>query len=80
LGRFVGDLYHFICKSNGEHGVTNDVGETTNNVYNLTIYKLLTPNSIASWLRAMTANRLATNGKHWTELFSRYNSGALDSS
>lgn len=35
----------------------------------------LQPESVLEWLRNLVANRLATDGPSWAQLFSRYNSG-----
>jgi hypothetical protein len=55
------------------------VTETTNTVFNTTLYDLLDPhNSLLTWHRTMIANRLSDNGKDWTNYFSKYNSGTYN--
>lgn len=49
--------------------------ETTNDVYNHSIYDALTPKSVLCWLRSVVANQLATTAKEWTSLFSTHASG-----
>eukprot|EP00854_Cymbomonas_tetramitiformis_P003696 gene3696-4634_t len=49
--------------------------ETTNDVYDHSIYDALTPKSVLCWLRSVVANQLATTAKEWTSLFSRHASG-----
>ena len=52
--------------------------ETTNTVYNTTLYDLLTPKSIFSSIRSVLANRLSGNGREWGEIFARENSGTFN--
>jgi len=52
--------------------------ETTNNVFNLTLYDQLTPRSVLYWLRVMIANRMATSAPEWVTVFSKYNSGTYN--
>ena len=54
------------------------VGETTNGIQDLTLFDLLTPNSLMCWMRTMVANRLADDGYSWTQIFSKYNSGTYN--
>lgn len=54
------------------------VMETTNNVYNLTLYDRLKPSSLLSWIRAITANYLASTPDHWHRLMKAYNSGTYN--
>jgi hypothetical protein len=52
--------------------------ETTNGVYDTSIYKHVTPKSVLYWMRNIVANRLATSGKSWGEWFGMYNSGTYN--
>jgi len=54
------------------------VTETTNSVLNLTLFDLLSPDTLMCWMRTMVANRLADNGYSWIEIFSKYNSGTYN--
>eukprot|EP00123_Amoebidium_parasiticum_P016856 comp23610_c0_seq1/m.40158 comp23610_c0_seq1/g.40158 ORF comp23610_c0_seq1/g.40158 comp23610_c0_seq1/m.40158 type:complete len:589 (-) comp23610_c0_seq1:788-2554(-) len=54
------------------------VTETSLSVNNPDLYQRLTPESIPSWARVLTANALASSGAHWTSLFARYNSGTYN--
>lgn len=55
------------------------VTETTIENYNKDLWPKIKPtNSIFAGLRAMIANRLATDGQSWTAFFSRYNSGTYN--
>jgi hypothetical protein len=54
------------------------ITETTNTVFDTKLYDLLSPNSLLTWMRTMIANRLAKNGKSWTDFFARYNSGTYN--
>ena len=48
---------------------------TSINIRKSTLYKLFTPQSILIWVRQIVANRLASTGKEWTEIFKKENSG-----
>lgn len=52
--------------------------ETTNNVYNYSLYNRLTPNSVLSWIRAVTANYLASTPEEWHNVMKQYNSGTYN--
>lgn len=49
--------------------------QTTNSVYNKTLLKLVTPQSLLAWQRVRVANMMANDGRQWAEIFSKYNSG-----
>lgn len=49
--------------------------QTTNNVYNRTLLKLVVPETLLAWQRVRVANMMAEGGKDWAEIFSKYNSG-----
>eukprot|EP01028_Stygiella_incarcerata_P004746 TRINITY_DN2062_c0_g1_i1.p1 TRINITY_DN2062_c0_g1~~TRINITY_DN2062_c0_g1_i1.p1 ORF type:complete len:552 (+),score=127.28 TRINITY_DN2062_c0_g1_i1:94-1749(+) len=64
--------------SKDDYYITNAnlaVIETTNNVFDTSLYDLLTPKSLLSWQRVMIANWASKDGEEWTQLFERYNSG-----
>ena len=44
----------------------------------MSIYDVITPRSILSWMRVMVANRMASSGKQWIDVFSKYNSGTYN--
>jgi len=54
------------------------IAETTNNVYNLTLYDLLSPHSLVAWVRATTSNYMARNAFEWHEIFKTHNSGTYN--
>ena len=54
------------------------VMETTNSVLNDTLYDLLKPETILTWVRVIVANRLASSGEEWIEIFRRENSGTYN--
>jgi hypothetical protein len=54
------------------------VMETTNSNFNDTLYDLLKPETILTWVRVMVANRLASSGEEWVEIFKRENSGTYN--
>ena len=49
--------------------------ETSLDIFDLSLYKQLTPNSVPTWLRCQLANRLAHTAEQWTQYFAMYNSG-----
>jgi hypothetical protein len=49
--------------------------ETSLTIFNKTLYKQLTPQSVPVWIRCQVANRMARNASEWVSLFSLYNSG-----
>lgn len=49
--------------------------QTTNSVYNKTLMKQVVPQSLLAWQRVRVANMMASGGKQWAEVFSKYNSG-----
>ncbi|EFC45509.1 predicted protein [Naegleria gruberi] len=54
------------------------ITETSNNIFNLTLYNKVVPETLFYWIRNIVANRLATSGKEWTQLFAKYNSGTYN--
>lgn len=53
--------------------------ETSNNVYNASVYaQYLTPQSNMCWVRTMAANLLATDGETWAAAFAQYASGTYN--
>ena len=54
------------------------VMETTNSNLNDTLYDLLSPETLLTWVRVILANRLATSGEDWINLFQKENSGTYN--
>jgi len=52
--------------------------ETTNGIYNMSLYKYLTTESVLSWVRSLVANRMSPDAKTWVNIFSMYNSGTYN--
>ncbi|KDO27535.1 hypothetical protein SPRG_06802 [Saprolegnia parasitica CBS 223.65] len=52
--------------------------ETTNGVYNKSLYEHLSTRSVLSWMRSKVANALATDGATWADTFKRHNSGTYN--
>uniref|UniRef100_A0A672RIQ5 Phospholipase B-like n=1 Tax=Sinocyclocheilus grahami TaxID=75366 RepID=A0A672RIQ5_SINGR len=52
--------------------------QTTNNVFNTSLYSYITPASLFSWQRVRLAHALANTGEQWAKTFSRYNSGTYN--
>ena len=54
------------------------VTETSNDIYDSSIYGAIQSGSVGIWARTIVANRLATDGPSWASVFSNYNSGTCD--
>jgi len=55
------------------------VMETTLDVMNLTLYyQHVTVNTVMYWIRVTVANRMATTGQQWSQIFGLYNSGTYN--
>ena len=52
--------------------------ETTNNVFNKTLYQAVAPQSLFAWHRVRLANLLAHSPPEWAAVFSQYNSGTYN--
>ncbi|KAG9487096.1 hypothetical protein GDO78_007134 [Eleutherodactylus coqui] len=53
--------------------------ETTIGNSNPDLWKYIQPqNSVLEWLRNVVANRLATSGKEWADIFTKFNSGTYN--
>lgn len=52
--------------------------ETTNNVFNKTLYQAVVPESLFAWHRVRLANLLAHSAPQWASVFSQYNSGTYN--
>lgn len=51
--------------------------QTTNNIFNESLYKFVQPQSLLAWQRVRVANMMANSGKQWAEVFGQYNSGNI---
>ena len=47
------------------------MSETTIINLNPDLWKLLLPESVPDWIRNMVANRLATSGEEWADVYSK---------
>eukprot|EP01100_Stratorugosa_tubuloviscum_P012939 TRINITY_DN628_c1_g6_i1.p1 TRINITY_DN628_c1_g6~~TRINITY_DN628_c1_g6_i1.p1 ORF type:complete len:562 (+),score=236.53 TRINITY_DN628_c1_g6_i1:48-1688(+) len=52
--------------------------QTTNSIFNHSLYSLVVPQSLFAWQRVRIANLLANNGKEWAEAVAQYNSGTYN--
>ncbi|KAJ8251612.1 hypothetical protein GJAV_G00223210 [Gymnothorax javanicus] len=52
--------------------------QTTNNVFNTSLFSSVTPESLLAWQRVRLAHALSHTGKQWAQTFSRYNSGTYN--
>ena len=51
--------------------------QTSNSVFNASLFSLLSPHSLLAWQRVRLANSLAHSGEEWAHVFSKYNSGEM---
>ena len=49
--------------------------QTTNDVFNNSLYKFVSSNSLLAWHRVRLANLMAHSGKEWSDVYKQYNSG-----
>ena len=49
--------------------------ETTNDIFDKSLYKLVTGESLLAWQRVRLASLLANNGEEWATIVAKYNSG-----
>ncbi len=52
--------------------------QTTNNVFNTSLYDLVKPQSLPAWHRVRAANAVANSGEDWYNIVSRENSGTYN--
>ncbi|XP_072043162.1 phospholipase B-like 1, partial [Amphiura filiformis] len=52
--------------------------QTTNNMFNNTLYKLVVPESLLAWQRVRVANFMAHSGQEWADALAKYNSGTYN--
>ncbi|KXJ12225.1 phospholipase B-like 1 [Exaiptasia diaphana] len=52
--------------------------QTTNNVFNTSLYQYVQPQSLLAWQRVRLANLMAKTGDEWAAVFEQYNSGTYN--
>ena len=52
--------------------------ETTMSIFNMSLYDLVVPENLLTWLRAVRSMWLTDNGPDWTTEFIKHNSGTLN--
>nr|XP_033791098.1 phospholipase B-like 1 [Geotrypetes seraphini] len=52
--------------------------QTTNSIFNKSLFQHVIPQALFSWQRVRIANMMADSGKSWALIFSRYNSGTYN--
>jgi len=73
--------YPGIIPSNDDFFVTSQnlvVTETTNDVYNMSLYDAVTVNTVPYFIRVTVANRMATTAPEWVSIFGKFNSGTYN--
>ena len=53
------------------------ITETTNEIFNMTLYQYLTSSTVPYWIRVQVAND-ATTAPEWHQLFGKYNNGGYN--
>lgn len=51
--------------------------QTSNSVFNTSLFSMLSPHSLLAWQRVRLANSLARTGQQWARIFSKFNSGTI---
>jgi hypothetical protein len=70
---FLSSLDDFYMMSSGLTMV-----QTTNNIFNLDLYKKVHPYALLAWQRVRLANEVSKNGQEWYENVKQYNSGTYN--
>ncbi|XP_077358170.1 phospholipase B-like 1 [Festucalex cinctus] len=52
--------------------------QTTNNVFNSSLFDSISPKSLLAWQRVRLAHSLAHTGEEWAKVFSKFNSGTYN--
>lgn len=52
--------------------------QTTNNVFNSSLLKFVTTQSLLAWHRVRLANMMAHSGEEWADVYTQYNSGTYN--
>ncbi|XP_034046900.1 phospholipase B-like 1 [Thalassophryne amazonica] len=52
--------------------------QTTNSIFNSSLFADITPNSLLAWQRVRLAHSLAHTGEEWAKIFSTHNSGTYN--
>ena len=75
LAGFLESLDDFYMLSSDENRLV--LLQTTNNIFNQTLYDDVSAESMLAWQRVRIASAMATSGRQWSDTFQRYNSGAV---
>ena len=49
--------------------------QTTNNIFNMSLYDQVVPTTLLAWQRVRVAHMMAHNGTEWYDRFKQHNSG-----
>lgn len=52
--------------------------QTTNSIFNATLWDLVVPESLLAWQRVRTANQLSSTGPEWYSIVAKHNSGTYN--
>jgi hypothetical protein len=75
------DSFPGIVASGTDWYITSNelaIQETTNIVFNTSLYTAVVPETVSEFIRVMAANYLSYTGDQWTQYFSRHNSGTYN--
>jgi len=70
--------YHGCMCSNDDFYITSQsltVMETTNDMFNNSLYAYISTETVPYWIRVQVSNRLGDSGETWTSTMARHNSG-----
>jgi len=73
--------YPALLASGDDFYVTSQklvITETTNSMFNNSLYDWVSPQSVPYWIRNLVANRFAASAKEWHDIFYRWNSGTYN--
>jgi len=73
--------YPGVIPSGDDYYLTSQklaIVETTNEVMNQSLYQFTTIKTVPYWIRIVVANRMATSGAEWVDVFGLYNSGTYN--
>lgn len=60
------------------HETSLAVTQTTNGLYNTSLYDVVVPEALPAWHRVRAANALAADGHSWAAILARHNSGTYN--
>ncbi|GKT32780.1 Phospholipase B-like protein [Aduncisulcus paluster] len=70
----------FVFSFDDWYGLSSGLGiiETTHDIYDNSLLRLIVPDTLLTWVRCALANRVASSGTEWATAFSLHNSGSYN--